>query len=62
MTHDKTEKAFRTHLSRIHKAGSLSFYKLAVGSKVLSTQQEIADEMSQTYSQQFQKTTLMGTM
>ena len=52
-THDKTDRTFWTHLSRIYKLRSLPFYKLAARNTVLSTHQEITDELSQYYSEQF---------
>jgi len=53
VTHDNMDKAFWTHMSRIYKSRSLPFYKLAVKDKVLSSPQEISDELSQYYSEQF---------
>ena len=53
VTHDKTDRAFWTHLSRIYNLRSLPFYKLAARNTVLSTQQEITAELSQYYSEQF---------
>ena len=40
-------------MSRIYKSRSLPFYKLLDESKVLSTQQEITNELYQYYSEQF---------
>ena len=53
VAHDKSDKAFWTHVSRIYKSRSLPFYKLSDGNKVLSTQQEITNELYQYYSEQF---------
>jgi hypothetical protein len=52
-THENTDKAFWTHMSRIYKSRSLPFYKLAARNKVLSTHQEITEELTQYYSEQF---------
>jgi hypothetical protein len=52
-THDKSDKAFWTHLSRIYKSGTLPFYKVSDESKVLSTQEEITEKLYQYYSEQF---------
>jgi hypothetical protein len=52
-THDRLDKVFWTHLSRIFKPRTLPFSKLAVGNKVLSGQQEINDELYKYYSEQF---------
>ena len=54
-TNDKTDRTFWTHLSRIYKVRSLPFYKLATRNTVLSTQQEITDELSQYYSGQIRE-------
>lgn len=51
--HDNTDRAFWTHLARIYKSRSLPFYKLAAKDKILSTHQEIVDELSQYYNEQF---------
>jgi hypothetical protein len=52
-THDKSDKAFWTHLSRIYKPRTLPFYKLSDDTKVLSTQEEITEKLYQYYSEQF---------
>ncbi|CAF5183518.1 unnamed protein product, partial [Rotaria magnacalcarata] len=52
-SYDKSDKAFWTHLSRIYKSRTLPFYKLSDGTKIISTQQEITNELYQYYSEQF---------
>ena len=52
-THDKTDRAFWTHLSRIYKLRPLPFSKLAARNTVLLTHQEITGGLSQYYSEQF---------
>jgi hypothetical protein len=52
-THDNTDRALWTYLSRIYKSRSLPFYKLSHGNKVLSAQQDIIDELRRYYSQKF---------
>ena len=51
--HDERDKSFWTHLSRIYKSRSLPFYRLAARNTVLSTHEEITDELCQFYSEQF---------
>ncbi|CAF4859949.1 unnamed protein product, partial [Rotaria socialis] len=52
MSFDKSDKAFRTHLSRIYKSRSLPFYKLSKGTKIVSKQEGITNELFQYYSEQ----------
>lgn len=52
-SYDKSDKVFWTYLSRIYKSRSLPFYKLSDGTKIISTQQEITNELYQYYSDQF---------
>ena len=52
-THDNTDRAFWTHLSRIYKTRSPPFYKLNTGKELLSSHQEISDELSRYYTEQF---------
>ncbi|CAF3405870.1 unnamed protein product [Rotaria socialis] len=57
-SYDKSDKAFWTHLSRIYKSRTLPFYKLSDGTKIISTQQEITNELNQYYSEQFKASAL----
>ncbi|CAF5040242.1 unnamed protein product [Rotaria magnacalcarata] len=57
-SYDKSDKAFWTHLSRIYKLRTLPFYKLSDGTKIISTQQEITNELYQYYSEQFKASAL----
>ncbi|CAF5069932.1 unnamed protein product, partial [Rotaria magnacalcarata] len=57
-SYDKSDKAFWTHLSRIYKSRTLPFYKLSDGTKIISTQQEITNELYQYYSEQFKASAL----
>ena len=52
-THDNTEKAFWTYLSRIYKQRTLPFLKLDSGTTVLTKENEISDALYRYYSEQF---------
>ncbi|CAM4775268.1 unnamed protein product [Rotaria magnacalcarata] len=52
-SYEKSDQAFWTHLSRIYKSRSLPFYKLSDGTKIISTQEGITNELFRYYSEQF---------
>jgi hypothetical protein len=51
--HDKSEKTFWKHLSKIYRLQSLPFTKLAVGFQVITSTREITNELYKYYSSLF---------
>jgi hypothetical protein len=51
-SHDKQEKLFWSHLSKIFKAKTLPFSKLAIGTRVIADEQEITEELFRYFKSQ----------
>ena len=55
VTHDNTDTAFWSYLSRVYKPKSLLFRKLRANRTILAKDNEISDELYRFYSDQFKE-------
>ena len=55
VTHDNTDRAFWSYLSRVYKSKSLPFRKLRTNKTILTKDNEISDELYRFYSDQFKE-------
>ena len=52
LSHDKKEKALWSHLGKIYRAKALPFSKLSVGTRIISDEQDIVDELFKYFKDQ----------